>query len=46
MKITVAIDSFKGSLTTLQAGEAARVGIKKAFPDAQVKICPLADFIA
>ena len=43
MKITVAIDSFKGSLTTFQAGEAARVGIKKAFPQADVKICPLAD---
>ncbi|MBE6626244.1 MAG: glycerate kinase [Ruminococcaceae bacterium] len=43
MKITVAIDSFKGSLTTFQAGEAARVGIKKVFPEAEVKICPLAD---
>ncbi|MBP3378699.1 MAG: glycerate kinase [Clostridia bacterium] len=43
MKITVAIDSFKGSLTTFQAGEAARVGINKVFPDAEVQVCPLAD---
>ena len=43
MKITVAIDSFKGSLSTFQAGEAARVGINKVFPDAEVQVCPLAD---
>ncbi len=43
MRVTVAIDSFKGSLTTFQAGEAARVGINKVFPDAVVQVCPLAD---
>lgn len=43
MKITVAIDSFKGSLSTIQAGEAAKKGINKVYPDAEVAVCPLAD---
>lgn len=43
MKVVVAIDSFKGSLTSMQAGEAARRGILRAVPDAQVEVCPLAD---
>ena len=43
MKIIVAIDSFKGSLTSLEAGKAAEIGIKNAAPNAEVKIYPLAD---
>ncbi|MBQ3038223.1 MAG: glycerate kinase [Clostridia bacterium] len=43
MKVTVAIDSFKGSLSTFQAGSAIAEGIKKAYEDAQVQICPIAD---
>ena len=43
MKIIVAIDSFKGSLTSLEAGKAAEIGIKNAAPSAEVKIYPLAD---
>ena len=43
MKIIVAIDSLKGSLTSLEAGAAARDGILKALPTAQVKVFPLAD---
>lgn len=43
MKIVVATDSFKGSLSTLEAGKAAELGIKRAAPDAEVKIYPLAD---
>lgn len=43
MKIVVAIDSFKGSLSSLEAGRSAAVGIKNAVPDADVKIYPLAD---
>lgn len=43
MKITVAIDSFKGSLSSLEAGRAARAGIMRALPDAQVSVRPLAD---
>lgn len=43
MKVTIAIDSFKGSLSTFQAGEAAAEGVRKVFPDARITICPLAD---
>ena len=43
MKIIVAIDSLKGSLTSLEAGEAAREGILSASPKSDVKIFPLAD---
>jgi len=43
MKVTVAIDSFKGSLSTFEAGEAAKCGILKAYPDAEVTVMPLAD---
>lgn len=43
MKAVVAIDSFKGSLSSLQAGEAVREGILRACPDAEVCVRPLAD---
>ena len=43
MKVVVAIDSFKGSLTSLEAGEAVQAGIRLAMPDAQVLVRPLAD---
>ena len=43
MKIVVAVDSFKGSLSSLDAGGAVRDGILRAFPDAEVEVCPLAD---
>ena len=43
MKVVVAIDSFKGSLTSLEAGEAVREGVLKADKDAEVIIRPLAD---
>ena len=43
MKVVVAIDSFKGSLTSIEAGMAAKEGILKAHPDANVVIKPLAD---
>ncbi len=43
MKIVVAIDSFKGSMTSLQAGEAIRQGIHRVIPDAEVFVRPLAD---
>lgn len=43
MRVAVAIDSFKGSLSTLRAGEAAREGILRALPDAEVGVFPLAD---
>lgn len=43
MNIVVAIDSFKGSLSSLQAGEAVSEGIRKVMPDAGIHIRPLAD---
>lgn len=43
MKVVAAMDSFKGSLTSMEAGEAVRLGILKAMPDAEVCIRPIAD---
>lgn len=43
MKVTIAIDSFKGSLSTFEAGNAVMAGIKKVCPDASVVVSPLAD---
>ena len=43
MKIVVAIDSFKGSLTSLQAGNAAAEGIMRVYPEANVDVYPIAD---
>ena len=43
MKAVIAIDSFKGSLTSLQAGSAAEEGIKKVYPDAEIFVRPVAD---
>ena len=43
MKVVIAIDSFKGSMTSLQAGEAAKNGILRVFPESETVVCPLAD---
>ena len=43
IKAVVAVDSFKGSLTSLEAGEAVKRGILRACPDADVTVLPLAD---
>ncbi len=43
MNVVIAIDSFKGSLSSLEAGESAANGIKKVYPDATTVIRPLAD---
>ena len=43
MRVVVAIDSFKGSMSSLEAGEAISNGIKKAHKGAEVEIRPLAD---
>lgn len=36
MKVIIAIDSFKGCLTSKEANEAAAEGIRKAYPDAEI----------
>ena len=43
MKIAIAIDSFKGSLSSMEAGNAAAEGIRRVLPDAECVVRPLAD---
>lgn len=43
MKVVIAIDSFKGSLTSIEAGYSAAEGIRRVYPDAELIIRPLAD---
>ncbi len=43
MKVTVAVDSFKGSMTSMEAGNAVREGILRVKPDAEVVVFPVAD---
>lgn len=43
MRYVIAIDSFKGSLTSLQAGSAVQKAILKADDDAEIFVRPLAD---
>lgn len=43
MKIVIAPDSFKGSLTALQVAEAMEVGLRRVFPDATIEKVPMAD---
>ena len=43
MKVVVAIDSLKGSLSSLEAGNAIKQGIKRVYQDAKIIVKPLAD---
>jgi glycerate kinase len=43
MKVVVAIDSLKGSLTSMEAGRAIETGIRKVLPETEVIVKPLAD---
>ena len=43
MKVAIAIDSFKGSLSSIAAGNAAAEGVRRVFPDAECRVRPLAD---
>lgn len=43
MKVLIAIDSFKGSLSSLEAGNAVSEGIKQVYPSAETLVFPLAD---
>lgn len=42
-KIIIATDSFKGSLTSFEAGSAIEEGIKKARPDWEAVVVPVSD---
>ncbi len=43
MKVLIAIDSFKGSLTSREAGMAAAEGIKRVYPEAECEVLTVAD---
>ncbi len=43
MKTVIVIDSFKGSLTSLDAGKAAAEGVRLAHPQAETVVFPVAD---
>lgn len=43
MKVLCAFDSFKDCMTSMEAGNAAREGVLRVFPDAEVTVCPVAD---
>ena len=43
MKVVVAIDSFKGCLSSAEAGAAAVAGIKEQWPEAEVVCLPVSD---
>nr|WP_297863800.1 glycerate kinase [uncultured Acetatifactor sp.] len=43
MKIVIAMDSFKGCMTSLEAGNAAKDGAKRVFPEAEILVRPMAD---
>lgn len=42
-KILVAVDSFKGSMTSVEAGKAIENGIRAILPDACIRVRPVAD---
>ena len=43
MKVVIAIDSFKGCLTSKEANEAAAEGIRNAYPEAEIIEVPVSD---
>lgn len=43
MKVVIAPDSYKGSLSSVSAAEAIAKGVKKALPSCEVISVPVAD---
>ena len=43
MRILLALDKFKGSLTARQASEAIARGLRRASVQAEIELCPIAD---
>src|SRR5512146_205529 len=43
MRVVVAPQEFKGSLTAHQAAEALAAGVREALPDAHVDVVPMSD---
>jgi glycerate kinase len=43
MKVVIAPDKFKGSLRATEVAHAIAEGVRRAVPDAQIELCPIAD---
>lgn len=43
MRVVIAPDSFKGSLSALEAARAMETGVKRVFPQASIRLFPMAD---
>ncbi len=43
MRILLALDKFKGSLTTRQASDAVTRGLKRDWSEVDIEVCPIAD---
>ena len=43
MNVVIAIDSFKGSLSSLAAGKAVETGIRRVYSNADITVRPIAD---
>ena len=43
MKTVIAIDSFKGSISSYEAGLAAKKGVLRVIPNAKTSLFPIAD---
>jgi len=43
MRVLIAPDKFKGTLTAVEVARAMRTGVLRALPNASVELCPVAD---
>lgn len=43
MNVLVLMDSFKGSLSSVECGKAVAEGIRRVYPESSVKILPVAN---
>lgn len=43
MRAVIAMDSFKGSISSLEAGEAVKKGILSVYPEGEISVLPVAD---
>lgn len=43
LKVLAAVDSFKGSMTSVQAGMAVKKGLKKNYKNCEIEVVPVAD---
>ena len=43
LKVLAAVDSFKGSMTSVQAGMAVKKGLEKNYKNCEIEVVPVAD---